>query len=179
MENSEKITNNLLTLKFCDDFEIICQGMRENCILYLRILNIMRESDSTPAAWLDKNVLLFPVPHIIPEYFTGIFSQPHGLRCTCVSWSNGCTCPLSSGRWSHQCCVSIAWSWPPAPPCIGWRPRRSPWIWIFPVRGSGRIHGFAHFPVHAPVQDNDTGYIVWFIVHLDKRNGIKNDIFQP
>jgi hypothetical protein len=98
MEILEKITNNLLTLKFCDDFEIICQGMRENCILYLRILNIMRESDNTPAAWLDENVLLFPVPHIIPEYFTGIFGQHHGIGHTCGSWSSGCTCPLSSER---------------------------------------------------------------------------------
>jgi hypothetical protein len=98
MEILEKITNNLLKLKFCDDFEIICQGMKENCTLYLGILNIMRESDSTSAAWLDENVLLFPVPHIIPEYFTVIFSQPHGLRCKCGSWFSGCTCPLSSGK---------------------------------------------------------------------------------
>jgi len=58
MEISKKITNNLLILEFCDDFdiiyrgmwenicddfEIICKGMRENSILYLRILSIMTE----------------------------------------------------------------------------------------------------------------------------------------
>jgi len=54
MENSEKITNNLLTLEFCDDFEIICKGMRENSILYLRILSILRESATTA----DRDVFL-------------------------------------------------------------------------------------------------------------------------
>jgi len=47
MENSEKITNNLLILEFYADFEIIYQGMRENIILYLRILKINRESAAT------------------------------------------------------------------------------------------------------------------------------------
>jgi hypothetical protein len=42
----------------------------------------------------------------------------------------------------------------------------------------GEIHGFELFPVHTPVQDNDTGYIIWFFVHLDKKNGIKNYFLQ-
>jgi hypothetical protein len=54
MENLEKITNNLLTPEFCDDFEIIYQGMRKNSILYLRILNILRESATTA----DRDVFL-------------------------------------------------------------------------------------------------------------------------
>jgi hypothetical protein len=60
MENLEKITNNLLTLEFCDDFEIICKGMRKNSILYLRILNILRESATT--ADRDAFLLLPSVP---------------------------------------------------------------------------------------------------------------------
>ena len=58
----------------------------------------MRESDNTPAAWLDENMLLFPVTHIMPEYFDGIFGQLRGLKRTCGSWFSGCTCILSSGR---------------------------------------------------------------------------------
>ena len=41
--NLGKITNNLLILKFCDDFDIIYRGMRENSNFYWRILIIMRE----------------------------------------------------------------------------------------------------------------------------------------
>ena len=41
--NLGKITNNLTILEFCDDFDIICRGMREYSTLYWGILSIMKK----------------------------------------------------------------------------------------------------------------------------------------
>jgi hypothetical protein len=39
----------------------------------------------------------------------------------------------------------------------------------------GSAPGFAFVAVHATVQDDDFGWVLWFIVHMDERNGIKSD----
>jgi hypothetical protein len=41
--NIGKIKNYLMILVFCDDFDIVYKRMRENSIIYGRILSIMTE----------------------------------------------------------------------------------------------------------------------------------------
>jgi len=42
----------------------------------------------------------------------------------------------------------------------------------------GGAQGFALVTVHATVRDDDAGWILWFIVHMDMRIGIKSDKTQ-